>query len=258
MVETTDIVSAKLIAARACVLGLIAFRGRFETVIADGKQDMTEALQMVLGGMDWTEQSGVRVYATQTEDHLFGTAPASWVDPTLRGVARWHEESLGALLWCLELAEAVPYDDGFDGEKLFRTLPFLSDSPFVTEEDMAPREELDAMLVGAKRRDSAEIQTERARAELWLWRARQTQRIADGSAARTEVMPGVADRVGRATAQGLARADDGDLLAFGKRYEALETQELAIANSIATSRLRALNWVCGRADDWDKVPLETP
>lgn len=255
MGETTEIVSAELIAARACVLGLIAFRGRFETVIADGKGDMTEALQMVLGAMDWAEQSGVRVYATKTEDHLFGTPPASWVDPTLRGVARWHEESLGALLWCLELAEAVPYDDGFDGEKLFRTLPFLSDSPFVTGEDMTPRQELDAMLQGATRRDAEAIGVEQRRAELWLWRARQTQRLQDGSASHNEVVNAVAERV--ADAGDLAEASDGDLVAFGKRYAGLSDQEVAIATSIATSRLRALRWVCGTADDWDAVSLDT-
>ena len=257
MVEAAEIVSAKLVAARACVLGVLAFRGRFETVIADAKGDMTEALQMVLGVMDWAEQSGVRVYATKTEDHLFGTAPASWVDPTLRGVARWHEESLGSLLWCLDLAEPVPYDDGFDGEKLFRTLPFLSDSPFVTREDMTPREELDAMLEGATLRDTDEIRAERARAELWLWRARQAQQVAEGKAARTEVMPRVAERATQAASEGILEASDGDFLAFGKRYEALGEQEHAIATSIATSRLRALNWACGRAHDWDAVPLDT-
>ena len=253
----TELVAPRLAAGRACVLGLFAFRGRFETQLADQGGDMAEALQMILGATQWAEASGALQFATPTEEQLLRAAPSAWLDEALRAVARWHEESLGALLWALSLADARAYDTEFEAEALFRTLPFLSDSPFVTEPDMEPDRELSAMLDGVKLRDRAAIEAERERAQLWLWRARTTELVQQGQRPRAELEAVVRDTTKQAAQRGVIPAKDGDFAAFGKPFAELSAQEYVVASSIATARLRALNWLCRHSDDWDNVPLTT-
>ena len=245
--------SPRDVAGRAIALGLFGFRGRFETVLAETQGDLTEALQMIVGAMDWAEESGAKAFCTPTEAQLFGLPASSWMDPTLRNLSRWHEESLGSLLWALELVDAKGYDELFDGEALFRTLPFLSDSPFVTRDDMAPREEVEAMLGAVSLRSAAAIETERQLAEIWLWRAR-TKQLMDEGRNLGAVLEEVAEKAG---ATDRIATQDGDFVAFGKPYKQLSPQEYVVASSIATARLRALNWVCRHSEDWDDVPLTT-
>jgi hypothetical protein len=57
--------------------------------------------------------------------------------------------------------------------------------------------------------------------------------------------------------QGLFKAIKGDYPAFGKSYAKLTEDEWQSCRSIATERLYGLNWLCGYAADWDRVPTGT-
>ena len=50
---------------------------------------------------------------------------------------------------------------------------------------------------------------------------------------------------------------DGDFPAFGKAYRALDAEHAGELGSAAVERHHALNWLCGRGADWDKVPTDT-
>jgi hypothetical protein len=153
--------------------------------------------------------------------------------------AVWRGESLGTLLWALQLAELPPYDAPFDPDDL-----------------------LDAELGEGRLRDVEEIELERESARLWLWRARTTALQAAGDVELPERYA-TFDQLIAATAmrgfeQGLLPAPmRGDFRAYGKVYRHLAPEQLAEAHSIALERQHALNWVTGLGDSWDDVPLDT-
>jgi hypothetical protein len=109
------------------------------------------------------------------------------------------------------------------------------------------------MLAGVELRAPEAIEAERGLAELWLWRARTRQLMDEGRNLGAKLEEVAA----RAAAREEIATTDGDFVAFEKAYRQLSAQEYAVASSIATARLRALNWVCRHADDWDAVALTT-
>jgi len=153
--------------------------------------------------------------------------------------AVWRGESLGTLLWALQLAELPPYDAPFDPDEL-----------------------LEAELGDGRLRDVEEIELERESARLWLWRARTTALQAAGDVELPERYA-TFDQLIAATAmrgfeQGLLPAPmRGDFRAYGKVYRHLAPEQQAEAHSIALERQHALNWVAGLGDSWDDVPLDT-
>jgi len=153
--------------------------------------------------------------------------------------AVWRGESLGALLWVLQLAELPGYDEAFEPDEL-----------------------LEADLADGRLRDPEEVELERESARLWLWRARTTALQATGDIELPDRYA-TFDQLIAATAmrgfeQGLLPAPmRGDFRAYGKVYRHLSPEQQAEAHSIALERQHALNWVAGLGDSWDDVPLDT-
>lgn len=153
--------------------------------------------------------------------------------------AVWHGEALGTLLWALQLAELPAYDTPFDAEQVV-----------VTELDEA------------KLREADDVELERESARLWHWRARTTELQAAGALELPERYA-TFDQLIAATAmrgyeQGvLPQPVRGDFGAYGKVYRHLSPEQHGEAHSIAVERHHALNWLCGRGDGWDDVPLDT-
>jgi len=153
--------------------------------------------------------------------------------------AVWRGESLGALLWVLQLAELPGYDEAFEPDEL-----------------------LEADLADGRLRDAEEVELERESARLWLWRARTTALQATGDIELPDRYA-TFDQLIAATAmrgfeQGLLPAPmRGDFRAYGKVYRHLSPEQQAEAHSIALERQHALNWVAGLGDSWDDVPLDT-
>ncbi len=153
--------------------------------------------------------------------------------------AVWRGESLGTLLWVLQLAELPPYDRPFD-----------------------PNEVVATSLEGASLRDPPALKLERESARLWHWRARTTELQASGNLE----LPGRYATFDQLIAATAMRGHDqgvlppplrGDFRAYGKIYRHLSPDQHAEAHSIAAERHHALNWVCGYGDSWDTVPLDT-
>jgi hypothetical protein len=153
--------------------------------------------------------------------------------------AVWRGESLGTLLWALQLAELPAYD-----------------TPFAAEDVVA------AALDGAALREAEEIELECETARLWHWRARTSELQAAGALELSERYA-TFDQLIAATAmrgyeQGvLPTPMRGDFGAYGKVYRHLSPEQLAEAHSIAVERHHALNWLCGLGSDWADVPLDT-
>jgi hypothetical protein len=153
--------------------------------------------------------------------------------------AVWRGESLGTLLWALQLAELPAYD-----------------APFAADEVAT------ADLGQAALRDSEEIELECESARLWHWRARTSELQAAGALELPERYA-TFDQLIAATAmrgyeQGVLPAPmRGDFGAYGKVYRHLSAEQLAEAHSIAVERHHALNWLCGLGNDWADVPLDT-
>jgi hypothetical protein len=151
----------------------------------------------------------------------------------------WRGESLGTLLWALQLSELPAYDSPFDAEAVVAIDPG------------------DGEL-----RDAETVFLERDSARLWHWRARTTELQAAGA---IELPPRYAsfDQLVAATAmrgyeQGLLPAPRrGDFHAYGKVYRHLTPVQLDEAHSIALERHHALNWLAADAASWDDVPLDT-
>ncbi|MGH3003511.1 MAG: DUF4272 domain-containing protein [Gaiellaceae bacterium] len=159
--------------------------------------------------------------------------------------AVWHGESLGTLLWALQLVELPPYDR-----------PFASDE--LAEID--PTGDLGL-------RNAEEIALECESARLWHWRARTTglQLLGAENGRQVELPERYAsfDQLVAATAmrgfeQGiLPQPMRGDFRAYDKVYRHLSPEQHAEAHSIAVERHQALNWLSGLGESWDDVPLDT-
>lgn len=127
------------IAARAVCMSVMTFRSRFEGVRFAGDARATqEAAEMIAGVTDWLSEAGLSPSLIAAEADLLKLTPNSWERKALVAIGEaMLPESIGVLFAGLNLvSEIPPYDRGADAEPLLRTLPFLSDSPFVTRPGM--------------------------------------------------------------------------------------------------------------------------
>jgi len=154
--------------------------------------------------------------------------------------AVWQGEALGTLLWALHAVEHLPsYDRPFD-----------------------PAEVVETASGDAHVRDADELYDECETARLWHWRARTTALQAAGGVALPERYASLDQLIAATAMRGSERGLlppplRGDFRAYDKVYRHLSPAELAEAHSIALERHRALNWLCGRGESWDDVPLDT-
>jgi hypothetical protein len=124
------------------------------------------------------------------------------------------------------------------------------------------RESIAGFVESATLRRQAEIEAARNVAELWHWRARTTQlqrqqpdHMVASEWFRREALPEIA---GRAAERGIfVAALHGDFPAFGKPYAALDDEQYGYCARLAQARHRALNWLCGYAERWDDVSIDT-
>jgi hypothetical protein len=128
--------------------------------------------------------------------------------------------------------------------------------PFFPNRD----ESIEPFLRAALARPEEELERERLRAEFWNWRCRCGQMRRDGMrpppgqtyeetiarAARSALSDGLIDAVVR-----------GDVSYGGVPLRDLSPRAFAWAADSAQERHHALNWVCGFAADWDRVPTDT-
>lgn len=178
------------------------------------------------------------------EWRLFSAKLSSWSMQDLLKM-NWRRESLGVLAWALRRFESLaPYDQEFE-------LPEASMVDF-----LAPAIEKRT----AELRSVAEIDLARDNAEMWHWRSRTARLIKQGH----QLPPGQSfEQIVGMVANGskergwMDSTIDNDFPAFGKPYRDLTDEEYNYVTSISMERHYALNWLCGYARDWDKVPTGT-
>jgi hypothetical protein len=153
--------------------------------------------------------------------------------------ALWQGEGLGVLLWAFSLVDLAPYDRPFDYESLLQVTG--------GDAELRPLEEIDAA---------------RETAQLWHWRARTSEILAQQQPALPAHWQSFDQLVAATAMRGhqrglLPRPLRGDFPAFGTVYRHLNADQHAEALSIAWERHRALNWLCGFGENWDDVPTDT-
>jgi hypothetical protein len=243
------------VAIRATVLGALDFRARFEGAHASGAADPT-VREMAQGVTDWVRDAGLVHHATPAERTLFELAVLAWPKETVGRVASDTPlEAAGALLWALGVAKLPTYDQSFDPDTL-RVLPFLSDSPFVTEPGMAPAAELESMTRLVRLRPSAAIDAEERRAGAWLWRSRTTYLIHTGQITVARARAIIREGLPSCAELGIPVTTDPDFRARGKAYAALAREEYVVVARIAHARTQALRWVQGDLS-WQHVPMDS-
>jgi len=194
---------------------------------------------------EWLEGKGLWEVASERERQLFRKSMGTWAVQDIAD-GQWREESMMVLLWAMQAGSNLPpYDTVASESELTNSVP----TP----------DQVDRFIAGATLRSQAEIQKARDIAEFWLWRARTTQLEKEGTKLPKNMTfeQIIHKSAKKGEEDGLFKAIDGDFPAFGKAYAKLSDDEWHQVMSIAMERLYALNWLCGYATDWDKVPTET-
>lgn len=174
------------------------------------------------------------------EEDQLAQPPGSWMAETVLQ-ASWRNESLAVLLWTLALQSLSAWDT-----------PAVAPPPQITRRILGG----DGGFAGFGRiRPDAEIGALLERAELWHWRSRTTELVANGARPPRPVAEILADAAAVAPPEVPTR--DGDLVAFGKPYRDLAHDEWQLARSIAIERHLALSWVTTDDVDWDQVRTDT-
>jgi len=240
-------------------MGVMAFRSRFEGVRFAGDARATqEAAEMIAGVTGWLFDAGLSPSLIRAEGDLLKLSPNCWAREALVAIGEaMLPESIGVLFAGLNLvSEVPPYDRAADAEPLLRTLPFLSDSPFVTRPGMPPREEWEAMATGVTLASAADISRGESVAGLYWWRAVSESLVRAGTTTRDRIAGILRDGEPRARALEIPHVN-GDFRAFGKPYASLTTDEHKAASMIAEARVRAFRWMLADAVPWDEVSMDS-
>ena len=191
-------------------------------------------------------EKGLEGALAPAEASFLGASPLA-APEHVRAEASWALEGIAALGWALGLVPELP------GYEALVEPEFLSGFP-----DALPAE----LAAGAKPRSDAEKDRARAIAELWMWRARTRELIERGTPAPRgfksfdEIVRKAASNAHRN--KFLAELVDGDFALFGRASRDLDAGAFSTARSLALERLRAHNWLCGRAPDnrWERTPID--
>lgn len=244
---TRPVLEAPRVARRALCLGVLHMRSQFETMIETARRDYPDQEETIVslhlglnnGLLDWLHDEGHWAELTAPEVDLMTPPLGAWpVPPQAGSVARI--ESLVALAWALGILPALPpYDSPQAASELLDLLQLGSPAG--------------DFVAAASLRGPAELETARDLAEFWLWRSR----FARGRELAPEHRSAIASAASLAEGEGHFQAVDGDFPVQGSPYRDVEDADQDLLEAVAEGRLRALNWLCGRAESWDLVSTET-
>jgi uncharacterized protein DUF4272 len=228
--------------SRLLCLRLVSMRGTLEEALASMPKDKQSLRPAFIAHfkeqMAKEQQPQVMRACSREERATLALDLGKWKQQQLLD-ASWRLESAAMIAWALGYVKTLPaWDEQVDAAALFKQL------------DTTPR-----------LRGSVEVGKARALAELWHWRARTTQLEKEGKTGPLPAgwtLPRIIEQTAALSEKsGYFHAKGKDFPAFGKPYRDLNDTELSMAQSIAMERHRALNWLCGFAADWDRVPTDT-
>jgi TPR repeat protein len=253
--DTPEPPTAQAVARRALCLRALIRRSQIEAFLVvsrkspkaktkfDPKALAAEARQLNAWLKDeelWTAVSGREKLSLKKK-------PGTWTARELKDWG-WRTEAFSIIAWALGLAPRIaPYDKQQGEAAYFKKVALLRPTK--------------TFIARSRLRPEARIRTAREIAEAWLWRARTTM-IQKEPKKYPPPKGWTYEKIIKAAAQhwrkqGLFKAIKGDYPAFGKSYAKLTEDEWQSCRSIATERLYGLNWLCGYAADWDRVPTGT-
>jgi Domain of unknown function (DUF4272) len=246
----SGLIGAERVARRVLCLAALVQRAKAEYRLRPAPGDVLSASDRPSGAVDkrinsWLSEYGLWASVSSEENVLFEKPFGQWSTQEVAD-GQWREEAMATLLWALHSDYRMP---DYDRPALTTEIEKLAPTP----NDAAD------MLRSSRLRPRAEISHARDIAELWLWRARTTQlKKEEGLNVKGYNLDEIiAMTAKKAREEGLFVPVDNDFPALGKPYRQLSESEWQTLRSIATERLYALNWLCGYADDWDKVPTGT-
>lgn len=196
---------------------------------------------------EWLKSEGLWELLSHKENAWLTLPTGKWPRQALTD-AGWRAEALGTIFWALKLTEEIPpYDKQLDQKSFVNTFELPTPAqPFISTASLRPE---------------PEILSARKTAESWLWRARTTQ-IRKDPAKYPPPAGWTYEKIIKMAAEHLEKERlfkriNGDFPALGKSYSELTEEQWRELRSIATERLYGLNWLCGYASDWDRVPTNT-
>lgn len=156
----------------------------------------------------------------------------------------WQAEGLASLGWALGLTELSQIGALSNVESVLASVP-------------SPWESAASWLSAAALRPEPDIARERDRAELLEWRLgiESPRRLATGQD-RVDYDQAIAEVAREAGSARLIGDASEDFSIAGSPVSAIDDEGIERLAALAEERLRALNWVCGFGDSWDRVPLD--
>ena len=180
---------------------------------------------------------------TLAEAAILETPPGKLSEDDAATIA-WQSEGLATLGWALGLTGQLGSGYPADVATVVLALP-------------EPWDDLASWVRDCSLRPEKDIAGERDLAEIIAWRAGIEEPMRGASAARlAEYAIAIAEVVREATAAGYLGANEPDLLVNQQPLTSFTVTGLQKLVALAAERLRALNWLCGFGDSWDRVPLD--
>lgn len=192
---------------------------------AADETERDEAADSIADLQDHLMETGIWDSVVPSERALFTSFPGSWTEAQF-GYAAWRRESLGVLLWALNLVPAIPPYD-----QQFQDLGAVIDPDqwlFAIEESfLVPEDDI--------------ILAQRV-AETWYWRSQSGKPPFD-----EENNP---ERIAFLAAQYAAGGHipptlEGDFPAFGLPFHMLDDERVAYVQALASERYFCLSWLMG-------------
>lgn len=188
-------------------------------------------------------------FATPKEKAFLETPPLQLTDQQKLDGA-WRKESAVTLMWALGMLDSFPAFYVESNDNLFERFP---------------RQEIPLFIENARLISRKLLEEQRKLAELWHWRSRTRQLIAEQRPFPTEIPDFKSyDEIVRFSAKAANQKDgleiiDEDFAVKGKAYRDLTELEWFQVRSITVERHYTLNWLSGHApeNDWDQTPTET-
>jgi hypothetical protein len=238
--------SAESIGFRALCVMMACVRASVEADTLDAPAEKESNRKAFAKYQRWAEQVGIADHYSKYERDVIHRPIGRIPNDELHELGLWLQ-ALGALLWAGGRMEMPPYHETIPADLVY---------PFLPERDDPVKPFLRSMKV----RPENDLELGQLRAEFWNWRSRCEQMRRDGMppppgqtydktiarAAESAKRKGLIDVVVR-----------GDVSCGGIPFGELDDRAFAFAAESAEQRHHALNWICGEADDWDKVTTDT-
>ena len=207
--------------------------------------DLEDAEEERFDLIAWLKDEGLWTAVSPREAELLAT-PIGALSFESMAESSWQAERFAALAWAAQLLDELA------------DFPLQADIAHVLSRIPSPWDPVADLLASLRLRSDEEVAAELERSDIWLWRSEieETRRVAP-RADLVEIATTIGEVVDEGVEAGLLRrAPDGDFLVAGQPFHRLSEDERSAIAAIAAERLRALNWLRGAGDDWDKLTAE--